>query len=267
MQSLVASCVIPVQTMPFQILPRHTASLAWVHILWLMRIQDDSLAKWVCWTSRLLEAFSFAFLSSWISWHFFCYQLLIEDFSLQNGKMVLTLCRPHRVLRWQTNEPFVTLSSTGTPPLENLPKGCSFQAKVLTGRDLHLIHPEGKVEPWDTSIGFCRVGFLSALLHTGYFTASFYLLVVALVCCRGGLCEAASWADDHHLPFVGSGQHPAASALVSLDDALQPFSLEAGPIPSREPRKSRTWKSWQWAAASRINATSFGSIHFFSVLH
>lgn len=72
------------------------------------------------------------------------------------------------------------------------------------------------------------------------FTASFYLLVVALVCCRGGLCEAASWEDDHHLPFVGSGQHPAASALVSLDDALQPFILEAGPIPSREPRKSRT---------------------------
>ena len=99
---------------------------------------------------------------------FLCYQLLIEDFSLQNGKMVLTLCRPHRVLRWQANEPFVTLSSTGTPPLENLAKGCSYRAKALTGRDLHLIHPEGKVGPWDTSIGFCRVGFLSALLHTGY---------------------------------------------------------------------------------------------------
>jgi len=99
---------------------------------------------------------------------FLCYQLLIEDFSLQNGKMVLTLCRPHRVLRWQANEPFVTLSSTGTPPLENLPKGCSYRAKALTGRDLHLIHPEGKVGPWDTSIGFCRVGFLSALVHTGY---------------------------------------------------------------------------------------------------
>ena len=72
------------------------------------------------------------------------------------------------------------------------------------------------------------------------FTASFDLLVVALVCCRGGLCKAASWADAHHLPFVGSGQHPAASALVLLDDALESFSLEVGPIPSRNHRKSRT---------------------------
>ena len=70
---------------------------------------------------------------------FLCwYQLLIEDFSLQNGKMVLTLCRPHRVLRWQANEPFVTLSSTGTPPLENLPKGCSYRAKALTGRSTSI---------------------------------------------------------------------------------------------------------------------------------
>ena len=107
------------------------------------------------------------------------YVLRITDLSVQSKDMVLTTRGRHRLQRWRKKNPPVEVWGTAVRPLHEISE---YHVKPLHGEQLVLLHPEGKAEPWDTSMGELRLRFPHTLFHVRFLAAPLLLWLILSLC-------------------------------------------------------------------------------------
>lgn len=109
------------------------------------------------------------------------YVLRITNLSVESEKMVLSTLGRHRLKKWRRASPPVQVVGTGVPPLEAIAE-VPYKVTPLHPDQLVLLHPDGKVEPWDTSMGEVHLKFPATLLYIRFLSVPLFVWLILLLC-------------------------------------------------------------------------------------
>lgn len=109
------------------------------------------------------------------------YVLRITNLSVESEKMVLSTLGRHRLKKWRRASPPVQVVGTGVPPLEAIVEA-PYKVTPLHPDQLVLLHPDGKVEPWDTSMGEVHLKFPATLLYIRFLSVPLFVWLILLLC-------------------------------------------------------------------------------------